>query len=187
MHTPAQRLPRPALHPDWGIRLLTPWPAAAHRAAHRPLTGRSRPQANDNGDGKIDFEEFGRVLRLLNIHLPPSAARQAFATLDADGSGAIGFDEFCAGARRLAQKPSFLEPSLPPTPLSGCACDTDPGLRSWTGTGLVQDHAAVSLHGDLGDTHANTMRQRAEARCAGDPPAATVTSVLLVWARVVRV
>ena len=48
-------------------------------------------QANDNGDGKIDFGEFKRVLETLNMRISDEEGMQVFRSIDTDGSGAVAF------------------------------------------------------------------------------------------------
>lgn len=47
-----------------------------------------------NGDGKIDFGEFRRMLRDLDAGVSVEEARIGFDEIDTDDDGAIGFDEF---------------------------------------------------------------------------------------------
>lgn len=49
-----------------------------------------------NGDGKIDFGEFRRMLRYLDAGVSAEEARIGFDEIDSDGDAAIAFDEFVA-------------------------------------------------------------------------------------------
>jgi calcium-binding protein CML len=47
-----------------------------------------------NADGKIDFDEFRRMLDDLGAGVSADEARIGFDEIDTDDDGAIGFDEF---------------------------------------------------------------------------------------------
>ncbi|HLT92709.1 MAG TPA: EF-hand domain-containing protein [Woeseiaceae bacterium] len=47
-----------------------------------------------NGDGKIDYDEFRRMLDDLNAGVSEEEARIGFDEIDSDDDGAIQFDEF---------------------------------------------------------------------------------------------
>ena len=47
-----------------------------------------------NGDGKIEPEEFRRMLEALDVGAGPEEIRLGFAAIDTDGDGGIEFDEF---------------------------------------------------------------------------------------------
>lgn len=49
---------------------------------------------DSNNDGKIDFDEFARMLRTLGQALSDDQARESFPTIDADGDGSVNLDEF---------------------------------------------------------------------------------------------
>ena len=48
-------------------------------------------QANDNGNGKIDFGEFKRVLETLNMRISDEEGMEVFRSIDTDGNGAVAF------------------------------------------------------------------------------------------------
>lgn len=49
-----------------------------------------------NADGKIDFDEFRRMLDDLEAGVSAEEARIGFDEIDTDGDRAIGFEEFIA-------------------------------------------------------------------------------------------
>ena len=48
-------------------------------------------QANDNGNGKIDFGEFKRVLETLNMRISDEEGMEVFRSIDTGGNGAVAF------------------------------------------------------------------------------------------------
>ena len=54
---------------------------------------------DDNGNKKLDAEEFRTGLRDYGIVLSDSELRELFTTLDTDGSGTVSFDEFLMALR----------------------------------------------------------------------------------------
>lgn len=49
---------------------------------------------DSNGDGKIDFAEFVKMLRNLEANVAADEARIGFDVIDTDNDQAIEFDEF---------------------------------------------------------------------------------------------
>lgn len=47
-----------------------------------------------NGDGKIELDEFRRMLEALDAGVDAEEARVGFDAIDTDGDGGIEFDEF---------------------------------------------------------------------------------------------
>ncbi len=51
---------------------------------------------DDNGDGRLSFDEFAELLEDLEADMSDDEARIGFDAIDTDGDGAIEFDEFVA-------------------------------------------------------------------------------------------
>ena len=49
-----------------------------------------------NGDGRIEFDEFVKMLQSLDAYGTRDEARVGFDSVDGDGDGSIDFDEFVA-------------------------------------------------------------------------------------------
>jgi len=47
-----------------------------------------------NADGRIDLEEFKRLMLALDAEAPEEDLQIGFAAIDTDGSGSVEFDEF---------------------------------------------------------------------------------------------
>jgi Ca2+-binding EF-hand superfamily protein len=56
-----------------------------------------RRKAADDGDGQVDFAEFRRALRFMNLDISEAEAQVVFDAVDTDGSGSIDYSEFCDG------------------------------------------------------------------------------------------
>ena len=56
-----------------------------------------RRKAADGGDGQVDFAEFRRALRFMNLDISEAEAQVVFDAVDTDGSGSIDYSEFCDG------------------------------------------------------------------------------------------
>lgn len=57
-------------------------------------------ELDEDKSGSVDPSEFEGVLRKAHIELPPEDAKLLFAFGDADGSGRVSYDEFCAAIEK---------------------------------------------------------------------------------------
>ncbi|CAG5114128.1 Oidioi.mRNA.OKI2018_I69.chr2.g8198.t1.cds [Oikopleura dioica] len=61
--------------------------------------GRTFRIMDDDGNKKIDFQEFKRGLRDYGVDLEPDEITEMYSRMDRDGSGSLDFDEFLIALR----------------------------------------------------------------------------------------
>ena len=90
---------------EWGIRLIK-----------EKCEGKGQSLSNlfirsTEGDGNIDFNDYGVLLRKLNINIPRSVQIAIFRALDVDGNGSISLYEFLGrshnSTRHVSNSPSY--------------------------------------------------------------------------------
>jgi len=55
---------------------------------------------DSNGDGKISFEEYSALIRVLDRTRSVTKLRAGFTAIDTDHDGHVSFDELCVWATR---------------------------------------------------------------------------------------
>ncbi|XP_070563730.1 calcyphosin-like protein [Ptychodera flava] len=61
--------------------------------------GRAFRVMDDDGNRKIDYDEFKKGIRDFGVHMEPAEVKETFHSFDRDGNGVVDYDEFIVTLR----------------------------------------------------------------------------------------